>query len=245
MKIKCPACGAPVPAENINIQTMSAVCTECDNVFRFEAYTDHSPQRKVKPPTQITFYEDAPLHFAFKWDWRTEPLIGLILMIVGLVALILTLPLWVNDAELLLVIIPLAAFLVYTLLAISMNRTHYQIKNDALSVYTTPLWFPYYGSKVLTRDLITHFSTERILDSPTVSGADTFYNVFAHTTDNRRVLIARAVNSQHAHFIAQELQAYLDQPSEAEQDALFTSEDDAETDDLTFDTDIGAHRAQR
>ena len=94
-------------------------------------------------------------------------------------------------------------------------------------------------------DGLSRRSTERILDSPTVSGADTFYNVFAHTTDNRRVLIARAVNSQHAHFIAQELQAYLDQPSEAEQDALFTSEDDAETDDLTFDTGIGAHRAQR
>ena len=77
MKLKCPACGAPIPSEQVNVQTMTAVCPECDNVFTFYA-EKFTPDRKTKPPKQITFYDDAPLHFSFKWDWRTEPLIGLL-----------------------------------------------------------------------------------------------------------------------------------------------------------------------
>jgi uncharacterized Zn finger protein len=39
MGLKCPVCGAAIPAENINIQEMVALCDQCGHVFSFKTNT--------------------------------------------------------------------------------------------------------------------------------------------------------------------------------------------------------------
>jgi DNA-directed RNA polymerase subunit M/transcription elongation factor TFIIS len=45
MELKCPNCGEVIPAENINIQEMVALCGECHHVFEF---TRSAIARKAK-----------------------------------------------------------------------------------------------------------------------------------------------------------------------------------------------------
>jgi hypothetical protein len=65
------------------------------------------------------------------------------------------------------------------------------------------------------------------MTTPSVTATDGFYNVYAHTADGPRVLIARLVNGQHAQYIAQELQGYL-QTWQTHADALFDDSEDAD-----------------
>ena len=85
VKLKCPACGAPISAHRINVQQMIAVCPHCDNVFRFDSA--FAPQRrKIKAPAQFRVTDDDPdrLDMAFKWSFRTKPPFGLVAILFGL-----------------------------------------------------------------------------------------------------------------------------------------------------------------
>lgn len=225
MKLKCPACGAPIPADDINITTMTALCRACDSVFKFEA---GGLARKIKAPQQINTYDDAPLHFAFKWDWRTEPLIGLLgLTVCFVMAFIMFSGVWGSTAALLglaIMLLPL-----YVFLSLWRNRTHYKVEGDRLEVQTRPLPFLFYGSHSLRLDDLTRITAERVMTTPSVTATDGFYNVYAHTADGPRVRIARLVNGQHAQYIAQELQGYLE-AWQTHADALFDEDEDAGAD---------------
>ena len=75
MKLKCPACGAPIPAAGINVQQMVAVCPECDNVFKFDGAFQANSGASSKRPVQFQVVDDDPdrLDIAFHWSPRTEP----------------------------------------------------------------------------------------------------------------------------------------------------------------------------
>ncbi|MAU10336.1 MAG: hypothetical protein CL607_10980 [Anaerolineaceae bacterium] len=216
MKLKCPACGAPISVDSINVQTMTAVCPECDNVFTFDP-AKLQPDRKVKPPKQITFYDDAPMHFSFKWDWRTEPMAAIFSIAASfLVAAFVLIPVGMGVLSVL-----IAMPVIYAMLALTLNSTHFHIADGYLHVYTKPLWYAYYGRHKIPLSDITHISTEKLLDTPSVSRSDTFYNVYAHTVDGRS-MIARLVNAQHARFIAQEIESALALPEHDMQGDAFS-----------------------
>jgi hypothetical protein len=223
MKLKCPDCGAPVPAANINISTMTALCDACDSVFKFDLDAARGA-RKVKPPQQVTVYDDAPLHFAFKWDFRTEPLIGLAGLSAALFGAIIVLMVGFAGLAALLAALP-----VYVFLTIGVNSTHYRLSEDQLEVYTTPLLFPYYGRQSIALDDLTRVTTERMMPGPSLTSTEGFYNVYAHTVDGQRLMIARLVNGQHAQYIAQEIPTVIDAPHTAHR-ALFDPADDADLD---------------
>jgi hypothetical protein len=230
MKLKCPACGAPIAAENINVKALTAVCSECDSVFPFQV-GQTSIRRKIKPPEQFTFYEayDSPLHFSFKWDWRTEPMGALVLLVLPLILFAVILGAGLSGFDLLMLLL-LAILPAYIPLTITFNSTHYKIDGDMLKVYTSPLWFPYYGRKTIPLDDISHLSTEHALNSPSIAGPDTFQNVYVHTLGGSRHMIARIVNIEHAQTIAQELQTYIDN-SHRTGEALFDPTEADSSDD--------------
>ena len=62
VKLTCPKCQAPVPAEDVNVATDLARCVRCDEVFKPSARmaADHTPEN-LDPPvgTLITFEEGA------------------------------------------------------------------------------------------------------------------------------------------------------------------------------------------
>ena len=50
MELKCPNCGETIPAENINIQEMVALCGECHHVFEFTRGTVARKAKRHAPP---------------------------------------------------------------------------------------------------------------------------------------------------------------------------------------------------
>lgn len=236
MKLKCPACGTPVPAENINIRSMSALCTHCDSVFTFRP-TDSRPARKLKAPKQITTHIDSDdaLHFSFKWSWRTEPPIAMAAMLVMMIGLTIALIATLSTAnlEVLPLLLALGIFPTYVLSTIALNSTHYHIESDQLRVYTGPLPFVYYGSHSIPLWDISDVTTVQAFTMPGASSREAFYNVYVHTSDGDRLMVARLVNYDHAHYIAQELQAFLD-THDTQQDSYFDlSPESRLADDLT------------
>ncbi len=212
MKLKCPACGAPIPAAAINVQQMIAVCPECDNVFKFEG-TFRQQRRKLKAPAQFQVADDDPdrLDMAFHWSWRTEPPFSMITIVVAFVFVLATFVGMVAENAGGAAILPLlpAAYLGYTLLTLLVNSTHYESDGETLAVYTKPLPYFRYGSKSIPMDEIERVSVERVTDPRLPQGKDGFFDVFVHTLDGDLQKIAAIVNYQHAYFIAQEIEAFI------------------------------------
>ncbi len=213
MKLKCPACGAPIPASAINIQQMVAICPACDNVFRF-GDTFAPRRRKLKAPAQFRVADDDPerLDMAFKWSWRTEPPVGLLAVgFAFMVSLITLLGMIAEGAPPLAMIMPLMplTLMSYILLTLAVNRTHYESDGETLKVYTAPLPYFRYGKKTVAVDEIERVSVERPAYAPFPEGKAGFYNVYVHTFDGDKLQIAAVVNYEHAHFIAQEIEAHL------------------------------------
>jgi hypothetical protein len=235
MKLKCPACGSPIAADQINIQAMTAVCTHCDNVFPFRtpASEPATGTLKHKAPAQVTVHEDdrRRYHLSFKWDWRTEhPAAWAVLVLAITVCLLVAAAVFSRrvSPQFVTLMLTVGWLPIYIALTVTLNRTHYQVVGDALRVWTEPLWFIAYGRKTLPLASITRIITQRFLAGST--DADSFYHVLACLEGGKQVMIARGVNYQHAHFIAQELQDVVDaahqQPGQGDRLALAASEAD-------------------
>ncbi len=250
MKLKCPACGAPIPAASINVQQMVAVCPECDNVFKFDNVFQQR-RRKLKAPVQFRVVDDDPdrLDMAFKWSPRTEPPFSIVLIVVAFVFLLVTLiGMIAEGAPLIAAILPLlpASFLGYVLLTLLVNSTHYQSDGETLDVYSEPLPYFRYGSRSIPLDEIERVSVERVADPRLSQGKEGFYNVFIHTLDGDVQKIAAIVNYEHAYFIAQEIEAYVQALREAPAPALADDQFEAEESEALEDwTPDSARKAAR
>jgi len=241
MKLKCPACGAPVTAADINVQQLIAVCPHCDNVFKIDGLVSPE-QRKIKAPPQVNVAGDNPaqLDMSFKWSWRTEPPMSMVAIMVMLMISLIILPLMIGEgAPLLVTLLPLAlaGWGGYTLLTLLLNRTHYQSDGETLKVFTEPLPYFRYGSKAISLDEIRDVTVERPTYPAFPEGRDGFYDVYVHTFDDK-IRIAAIVNYQHANFIAQELKAHL---QAARQPAVRLTADyaEAESDEAEVQSDEG------
>ncbi len=241
MKLKCPACGAPIPAAAINVQQMVAICPECDNVFKFEGAFRHE-RRKLKAPVQFQIADDDPdrLDMAFKWSWRTEPPVGLFGVLMGFLAPLFVIMAMASEGaplEALLIPLPFTVLMSYVLLTLALNRTHYDSDGETLQVYTEPLPFFRYGKTTVAVDEIDHVSVERPAYAPFPDGKAGFYDVYVHTLDGDKLKVAAIVNYQHAHFIAQEIEAYVqarrEAPALATYDDQFEAEQPESPDDWT------------
>jgi hypothetical protein len=213
MKLKCPACGTPIPSDNINIQNMTALCSHCDNVFTFKP-VDARLSRKLKAPEQVTVHEETEqsLHFSFKWSWRTEPMFGIVMMaIVAMATIVMLSMLLTGAAHIVELLIPLllGAFPFYYGFTLLLNSTHFHMDHDQLRVHTSPLWYPYYGTRRVPAADITRVTTERFFAMPGATAREAFFNVYAHTIDGDQIMLARGVNYEHAHYIAQEIQSFI------------------------------------
>jgi len=80
-KLVCPSCNADVPADNINVAQMLAVCPNCDTVFNFGSLSAaQKSKQKKKPrkmhPPQGFHVETTPEGFSMRWRWFTPAIIG-------------------------------------------------------------------------------------------------------------------------------------------------------------------------
>ena len=76
-KINCPSCGNPVSADNLNIQTNIAKCTNCDGIFSIgEQVEKLSNQNKISQEilrpegVELTYFQDE-LDISVEQPWGT------------------------------------------------------------------------------------------------------------------------------------------------------------------------------
>lgn len=226
MKMKCPSCGAPVPARNINIQELVAVCEECDTVFGVSDLVARAKSRlesggKAKnvvherPPAITLTESDDTFTLDHRWriqdQWSTATVMLVILLVLAVIA---GLAIMVRaPIPGLLVMLAAASFPVYSLLALVFNHTRIDVSGNSVTKETGPL--PYVGYKRLNfaLDEVERFSVRlnqhMDTDSTRHLPADKlFYNLIAEMEDGREIKLLEFENYANTHYAAQELERY-------------------------------------
>lgn len=224
-KLKCPSCGAPIPAKNINIQKMAAVCEECDAVFVFEDLPNSIQQRTIKAkriskPERVTIkQQDDSLDLKLKWSIKTEWTYSLVIMGVWLAIALFIILMGVitgGVAEMFVIGGLLGAFPAYYFAMVRINSTYVRVENGQLHIDSKPLYFPGYGKKTLALDEI-----ERIYAEPShyygmmdqnithTRQEDLFYDVMVEFIDGSRKRLIEFFNYEQSFYIVQEVERYL------------------------------------
>lgn len=253
MKLNCPECATPIPAENINIQKMAAVCPNCGAVFQFEPPQAKAKRRKVHQPQELELHDtDARLSMAFRTNWRLSQDASFIstlsmsasstfvtLLTAGsLSSEILSGDpfIWVVPAILALITLGL-----YYLTALNVyNKTHIEMDDQNITVSRKPLsafW------EQASRVSLAGITSIRYEETP-VSKKEGYdlprFNVWAETADGNRRMIVKDVVEDYAVFIAQRLNERLLMEADADIDVSRLAEDDrvSEIEDEDLLTDI-------
>jgi hypothetical protein len=220
MQLTCPHCGAEITAENINIQRMAAVCSNCHTVFGFDPSEARVKRRKVKQPQPITSDENGDhLELAFRTNFRLEKNQSfLISAMFSVLFTFVTLLVLFSDkfvanpvSTLVHLGFGLATLCFYYWLAlVAYNKTHIEVSDEAIKVSRKPL--PNFLNPANTINL-AGVDRIRYEETPTSKkeGYDTpRYNVWADVVDGNRRLVVGDVIEDYAVFISQRLNEYLD-----------------------------------
>src|SRR5690606_17043860 len=147
--LTCPHCNTAIPANNINVQEMTAVCPSCNAVFRFNAPDVEAAKikrRKVKRPDHLTVQEnDDHLEMAFRTNFRLDQngdFISIALLTVMFAALTVYLMLSVDriaGGAFYPASLAITLFLTYGLGLMVYNRTHIKADDTDVRVSRGPL----------------------------------------------------------------------------------------------------------
>lgn len=213
MKLLCKNCGAPVPARNVNVQTMTAVCENCDSVFTFDAseLAGEGKRRKLKRPEAFDVQEDADgLYIDIAWRRNRGPLEYFLLAVfVGLgsvtglaaSAALSELAQGFSRGALVgsIMMIGAALFFTYMVVMFLINHTEIRADSDRVTARHYPLFWP--GASVAVED-IDHIETEPIDNIPNYHYLRIVEpNSTRHTIDNYQVA--------QAQYLKHRLERYL------------------------------------
>jgi len=218
MDITCARCGAPIPAEDVNIASLAAKCRSCNAVFSIAGQVGGgpgwapAPQLDVPLPDrfvverqggalQITWRWFTPVAFVFAafglfWSLFVCFWIGMVLAAgVGSFALFGAIHAAVG------------VFLIYTAIAMFVNSSHVDASYGSLSVRHGPLPWP--GSRTLpTASIRQIYGVERVRRSR--RSTSTVYDLQAITAEGGGVTLIKSLQSvEQALFLEQQLERFL------------------------------------
>ena len=211
MPLQCPQCGTEIPRENINIQEMVALCSDCNLVFNFR---DHLPKRKPKHPqlplpkrVQVEETEEQ-LSISYRMTYNGAAMFGFIISAIGSVLLplaFITILTTKNNIEPVPMIMVGAGILWswYLLAAFITTTTRITVNEDALAVKTGPLYLPIKDDKVIPADTLTRMYREES------TGPFSSNNVRAELYDGDRLEVVTSLPEEHAIYIARTIDHYL------------------------------------
>jgi len=217
MQLICPTCGEPIKAENVNVQDMVAVCSACDNVFKFTVAESKAKRRKASQPSQLTMRDDdVALHMAFRTNFRLDKDESFLMFLIMSSALtIISLLMFGKflDGELT-VFLPLittiiAMILYYVSATIAYNKTHVDMDDESIRVSRQPLpsWFN--QARDINLSGVVSIYSEETPQSKKEAFDTPRYHVWAEMADGTRKVIVTDVIDDYAVFIAQRLQERL------------------------------------
>jgi hypothetical protein len=216
MRVICPNCGVQATAQNINIQTMTAVCAACDTVFPFQLPAGKVRQRKVKQPIKLILHDAETLQMEFWTNFRLDRNEAFLFSLFGGIgATFFTLLLiQVNQTKGVPFILPLVfaliAFALFYRLALTVvNKTHIEMDEESIKVTRKPIPnLLNQGYEVVLAGITaikyeeTAISKKEAFDTPR-------YRVWAERADGSRRTIVNDVAEDYAIFIAQQLDERL------------------------------------
>lgn len=252
MKINCPNCNAHISADNINIQTMTAVCAACDTVFKFKPPQDKSKRpRKVKQPEKLLLREvDDQLHAQFHTNWRLDQnetfVASSVLSITFLSVSLLMFFISLFDSTETSPILPLmgalfffvSMFALYRIALLTYNKTHIDMQNDVVTVSRHPLRSPFDPTRTISMANVERIRCEETKKSKKEEYDTPRYRVWAETADGQQKLIINDVTEEYAYFITQVLDEHL---------VTYTLNDDNFDDgdyELLTDDDVFLHSSE-
>jgi hypothetical protein len=217
MALNCPNCGAEIPAENINIQKMAALCSTCNHVFAFSADSGTGPKykrRKLKKPRRLTLEGEGDrleMSYTRVFDQNAYgALAGL-----GFAALLFTFAFFAvafsPDAPSPVLILPGAIMAVvwYLLLVLLTTVTGITADRQSVAIKTGPLPFPNAEDKSLDVDEISRVYCEETAGSQKNQSGNRYYRVSAELIDGTQVTLLKSLPQEYAFYIAQTLEAHL------------------------------------
>lgn len=212
MELQCPNCGASVPAENINIQELVAVCGECNHVFEVtrRSIARKAQLRKLKPPHRVTTYAvDDSLELSYRLALGSGPKFGVIMATLAAVVtatLLIAAAINREPVSLLFLMSLLVAVYSYVAVANLTMTTTVRAGREVLEVSSGPLPFPLKDDKTLNiPEIVRVFSEETYEPFPPFRA----HNVRAELRDGEKISVVTALPRPHARYIAQVLDDYL------------------------------------
>lgn len=248
MKLACPACGTPIAAQNINVQTMVAVCEQCDSVFSFDATDTDRKRRKVRQPARLHLDDTADrltmrYRRVFNQDEQGFAIGNGFFTVLLPIILILTLA---YNASIFVSLFFALWMLVswYGQVALLLNRTSLTMDVDRLSVTCGPLPWPTSArNTAINRHDLGDVVCEETEDSRRVAAVNRYYHVRARLLDGQKHTLLQGIPQDYAFYIAQELNALtMDAPDLHD---FFADDAALEDHDLEIPTDAQQRLASK
>ena len=215
MRLVCPKCGEPIDGQNINVQTATAVCVACSEVFRFEVPEPKAKSRKRKTPARIQMISEDPLKLRFSRVYGNEKLTAAIpttimsaVLIVLTIATTIMLPTKDYSAALPLFLGFLAAVVNYLAAIVHFNATTITVEDGVITVGKEGLPEPFTEQKQVELVEIERLHCERSLAARQTGSFRDTYDLLAETHDGRSITLQKDIPEEYAFYLLQELEAY-------------------------------------
>jgi hypothetical protein len=229
MHLKCPVCGALIPAGQINVHELIAVCPDCNHVFAFnrETVARKSKQRKLNTPARVQVErEDQQLTLSYRRVLGPGPKFGAVMVTIGSIAYSAVALGAAHDGAppgVVMLFGALALLSMYMLAVFFTTTTRITADEDGIEVKSGPLPFPFKDDKTLSAADISHVAFEKTQEVfPPGMPA---HNVYAELHDGERVNVVTSLPREHARYLAATLDDYLRAVEGAEY--LIEDDDDA------------------
>jgi hypothetical protein len=226
MQLKCVNCGATIPAKQINVQKLMAVCQHCDAVFSIEDMAGTTAlhessvkqkRRKTSQPDKVNVREEngnlsIDYHVRDKLGWL-EIVFGIILLVIGVPLGILSLSLFTAANFLASFIVFLLAIVCFFFLSsLFVNTLEVTADDNHFTYKESPIYV--FAHKQIERADVVGFRTEQA--NLANNSHDDYYNIYAQLVDGDEVPFIQYLQRPVAYFIHQMLEDYVISPDQQE-----------------------------
>lgn len=233
MQLTCPNCSHPVRAENINIQEMAAVCSNCNTIFQFNTPEAKAKRRKVKQPYSLAVKDAETLQMQFRTNWRlgsNEQFVGFSIggIMMSFVSILLINEFFAGDVPLLLPLMMalVAIGLLYFAGLEAYNHTAIEMDNEKITVQRRPLPNLFKPKQVVTLQGVESIQCEETPKSIKEGYDLPRFRIWVETASGVRRMIVNDVTEEYAYFIAQRLEEKLFQDTDIDASHLIDVTDD-------------------
>ena len=206
MHLKCPGCGAAIPAGQINVHDLIAVCPGCDQVFAFnrETVARKAKRRKLNTPARVQMRkDDQQLTLSYRMVFGPGPKFGAAMVSIGLIAYTVMFLGAARDGAprgVLILIGALALLFVYLMAVFVTTTTRITADEGGIEVKSGPLPFPIKDDKTISAEDIAQVAFEKTHE--VIPPGMPTHNVYAELHDGERINVVTSLPREHARYLA-------------------------------------------